>query len=109
MLSRKPEVILIYTMPSLIELLHKAQKELTCPTCGRSFMLSEIRPRGHINNTIMLQAVCSNNHFPIVLIFIPSKPFSAAIEPISKKEITQLKESLSAFNGDFSRIWKQTT
>lgn len=96
-------------MLSLIELLHKAQKELTCPTCGRSFMLSEIRPRGHINNTIMLQAVCSNNHFPIVLIFIPSKPFTATIEPISKQEITQLKASLGSFDGNFAQIWKTPT
>jgi hypothetical protein len=93
-------------MPSLIELLHKAQKELTCPTCGRNFLLSEIRPRGHINNTIMLQAVCSNNHFPIVLIFIPSKPFTAAINPISKRDIVNIKQKLESFSGDFETLWK---
>lgn len=95
-------------MPSLIELLHKAQKELSCPTCGRNFLLSEIRPRGHINNTIMLQAVCSNNHFPIVLIFIPSKPFTADIAPITKNDIEKIKDSLEAFNGDFNLIWKRS-
>ncbi len=93
-------------MLSLIELLHKAQKELTCPTCGRTFSLSEIRPRGHINNTIMLQAVCSNNHFPIVLIFIPSKPLTAKIVPISKRDALQCKQWLDSFDGNFNVLWK---
>ncbi len=95
-------------MPSLLELLQQAQKELTCPTCGRRFMLSEIRPRGHVNNTLMLQAVCSNNHFPIVLFFIPSKPFTDAITPITKGDILRLRQSLEAFEGDFKKIWSQT-
>jgi hypothetical protein len=95
-------------MISLIELLHQAQKELTCPTCGRNFLISEIRPRGHINKTIMLQAVCSNNHFPIVLIFIPSKPFSAKITPITKRDILKLKQRVDAFDGDFATLWSDT-
>jgi hypothetical protein len=94
-------------MPSLIELLQQAQKELTCPTCGRSFLIPEIRPRGHVNNTIMLQAVCSNNHFPIVLIFIPSKPFTEKIEPIRRQDITSLKKTLDTFEGDFHDLWKK--
>jgi hypothetical protein len=95
-------------MPNLIELLHQAQKELTCPTCGRNFLLSEIRPRNHINNTIMLQAVCSNNHFPIVLIFIPSKPVNASITPVTKKDVVSLKQAMETFNGDFSGLWTET-
>lgn len=92
-------------MPSLIELLHQAQKELTCPTCGRSFMLSEIRPRGHINNTIMLQAVCSNNHFPIVLIFIPPQQSTVKIKPITKRDVLKLKQALDGFEGKFTDVW----
>lgn len=94
-------------MPSLIELLHQAQKELTCPTCGRTFLVSEIRPRAHINNTIMLQAVCSNNHFPIVLIFIPPKPFTTKVAPITKREILKLKQALDQFDGDFATLWQK--
>ncbi len=92
-------------MPNLIELLRQAQKELSCPTCGRNFLLSEIRPRGHVNQTLMLQAVCSNNHFPIVMIFIPSKPFDDSIKPITKKDITKLSQKLQAFDGDFAKLW----
>ncbi len=92
--------------PSLIELLQQAQKELRCPTCGRSFLLSEIRCRGHINNSVMLQAICSDNHFPTVLIFIPSKPFPHQIKPISKRDITQFKEHLATFDGEFSKLWR---
>lgn len=90
---------------SLYDLLHQAQNELTCPTCGRSFLLSEIRPRGHYQNTVMLQAICSNNHFPIVLIFIPSKPFSGKITPIDKEDLTKLKHTLATFDGDFIGVW----
>ena len=93
-------------MLSLIELLQQAQQELTCPTCGRRFHLSEIRPRGHINDTIMLQAVCSNNHFPVVLIFIPSKPFPSYVHPIRKGEIIKIKQVLASFDGDFRALWK---
>jgi hypothetical protein len=93
---------------SLIELLHQAQKELSCPTCGRSFLLSEIRPRGHVNNTIMLQAVCSNNHFPIVLIFIPPKQVETKVKPITKRDIVKLKQALETFDGKFTEIWQNT-
>lgn len=94
-------------MLSLIELIHQAQKELSCPTCGRTFLLSEIRPRGHVNNTIMLQAVCSNNHFPIVLIFIPPKPFAAKVRSLTKRDVLKLKQALDAFDGDFAALWKK--
>jgi hypothetical protein len=93
-------------MPNLIELLHQAQKELTCPTCGRSFHLSEIRPRGHVNHTIMLQAVCSNNHFPIVLIFIPTKPFKTNLKPITKKDVLAISQAIESFEGTFNTLWK---
>lgn len=95
-------------MISLLELLQQAQKELTCPTCGRTFLISEIRPRGRVNNTVMLQAVCSNNHFPVVLIFIPSKPFSGKIKAIGKKEVTEIAERLATFDGDFAALWEKT-
>jgi len=93
-------------MLSLIELLRKAQKELTCPTCGRTFSLSEIRPREHNNNTIMLQAICSNNHFPIVLIFIPSKPLTTKITTVNKQDTELVKQWLGIFDGNFSELWK---
>lgn len=93
-------------MHSLIELLQQAQKELTCPTCGRHFMLSEIRPRGRVKNNIMLQAICANNHFPVVLIFIPSKPFDGKLKALTKKEATDFGEHLATFNGDFATLWK---
>jgi hypothetical protein len=92
-------------MPSLIELLQQAQKELRCPSCGRGFMLSEIRCRGHVNNNVMLQAVCSENHFPTVLIFIPAKAYSGNIKPITRKDTAKLKESLATFDGTFSKLW----
>lgn len=96
-------------MLSLIELLQQAQKELACPSCGRGFQLSEIRPRGRVKNNIMLQAVCANNHFPVVLIFIPSKPFDGKIKAIGKKEIIELELRLNNFDGDFVGMWKQNT
>ncbi len=92
-------------MPSLIELLQQAQKELRCPTCGRSFLLSEIRCRGHMNNSVMLQAICSENHFPTVLIFIPSKTFPDSLRPLTKKDVTKIKEVIAEFDGNFSKIW----
>lgn len=93
-------------MTSLIELLQQAQKELACPTCGRRFHLSEIRPRNHINNTIMLQAICTNNHFPIVLMFIPSKSLPSSIQPLKKNDVAQLAKTLDSFDGLFSKAWQ---
>ncbi len=92
-------------MPNLIELLKQAQKELRCPTCGRNFLLSEIRCRGQVDNNIMLQVVCSENHFPIVLIFIPSKNFNASIKPITKRDLVRMKDALQTFDGDFGKLW----
>lgn len=96
-------------MLSLIELLQQAQRELSCPTCGRSFQLAEIRPRGRVKNNLMLQAICANNHFPIVLIFIPSKPFDGKIKPIGKLEIEAINQRLSAFDGNFVGLWNQNS
>lgn len=92
-------------MPSLIQLLQQAQQELACPTCGRSFHLSEIRPRNHAKKAIMLQAVCSNNHFPIVLVFIPQQPLTEVIKPITKREVNNLSQALQGFDGEFNKIW----
>ena len=99
----------IQQMHSLIELLQQAQKELSCPTCGRGFQLGEIRPRGRIKNNLMLQAVCANNHFPVVIIFIPNKPFNVQLKAISKKDTDALALRLSDFNGDFASLWKQNS
>jgi len=97
-------------MSTLLDILHQAQRELHCPTCGRAFLLSEIRPRGtHKKGTLTLQVVCSNNHFPVVLMFIPSQPVALDVQPIKKRDVTALDTALATFEGDFVGLWTKST
>lgn len=90
---------------SISDLIKRASRELTCPTCGRKFNLDEIKYRGSINHTILLQAVCANNHFPVVMIFIPPKAVADKLAPISSTDVRALEERLRRFRGNFNSLW----
>lgn len=91
---------------NLSELLKQAKQELICPTCGRGFALNEIKYRGRVNHSVILQAVCANGHFPVVLVFVPSQASTVDIKPITPKDVKTLEQKLTTFTGDFNSVWK---
>ena len=92
-------------MNPIQEIIQQAQKDLYCPTCGRSFTLNEIKLRGLYNNTILLQAVCANEHTPIIMIFVASYKNVNNIHIIDADDILKAHKTFKNFNGDFQAIW----
>lgn len=92
-------------MNPITEIIQQAQKNLYCPTCGRSFSLNEIRLRGMYNHTILLQAICANDHNPVIMIFIASYKNINNIHVINTNDILKAHKTFKVFNGDFQAIW----
>lgn len=92
-------------MNPIQEIIQQAQKDLYCPSCGRSFRLNEIRLRGLYNNTILLQTVCANEHTPIIMIFVASYKNANNFHIIDADDILKAHKTFKNFNGDFQAIW----
>lgn len=75
-------------MRSLQDEIRQAQRELSCPVCGRSFDLRDIRVRSYLNNSsIELSVVCSRGHSPIILLVPVSLKEITKAGPITEKEL----------------------
>lgn len=103
------------------EILKQAQQILYCTTCGRTYQLEEIRLRGFLEDTVILQTICSNHHAPVVTFYLtnstgqitPAEPSAGLAKAaarqqskkISKDDVLDLHESLHDFDGDFKKLW----
>ncbi len=94
-------------MNPIQEIIQKAQRDLYCPTCGRNFNLNEIKLRGLYNNTVLLQAVCSNGHSPVIMIFVASYKMIGNIQPITTDDVLKAHKTFKNFDGDFISLWKR--
>lgn len=94
-------------MSSLQEILKQAQKDLYCPTCGRSFTLGEIHLRGLFNHTLLLQTVCTNGHSPVIMMFVTPYYQSDELKSLDSDDILALHSTLKTFNGDFQKLWQK--
>jgi hypothetical protein len=105
-------------MNGLEEILHQAQKILTCPQCGRSFEISEIQLKGMWGNTLIFQTSCQNNHPPVNSVFVVSYKKSLgksyplgqkpALQPITTDDVLDGAEVIDAFDGDFEKLWRKS-
>jgi len=105
------------------EILKQAQQILYCTTCGRTYQLDEIRLRGFLDDTLILQTICSNHHAPVVTFYLTNstpgvkadKPTVLA-EPVQKREpqkvtkddVLDLHQGMKDFDGDFRQLWNMT-
>ena len=95
-------------MNSLPEIIAAAQKDLYCPTCGRSFNLNEIHIRGMFDHTVLLQTLCANGHVPVIMIFVASVSSKQKIAPINSDDVIKAHSALKEFDGNFVSLWKKT-
>ena len=72
-------------MRSLQDEIRKAQQELTCPICSRSFELRDIHLRHFGAASAELSVTCNRGHFPIILLI-----------PLTLKEIAKAGQISSA-------------
>lgn len=92
-------------MKPIDRILIEAQRNLSCPVCGRRYEISEIKVRGVFDSTYVLQTVCQENHNPISTTFIAAvgnAVFKEITElPISRIETVRFNKALEQFDGDF--------
>lgn len=102
------------------EILKQAQQILYCTTCGRTYQLDEIRLRGFLDDTMILQTICSNHHAPVVTFYLtnsvpgakpektvelPREVEKLASKRVTKDDVLDLHQSLKDFDGNFRKLW----
>lgn len=91
-------------MPNLHEIIAQIQRDLYCPVCGQDFEIGEIRLRGLLDHTLIVQTICTGGHITLFMTTIKQKVQEKL--PISTNDILDLYKSLSNFNGNFQQLWK---
>lgn len=95
-------------MNTLREIIKQAQRELYCNTCHRSFGLDEIRFKGQLEKTILLQTVCMNNHPPTIMVFMAPFSGNLNLEPINHDDLLQFHKDITNYKGRLKDIIKQS-
>jgi len=90
-------------MRNLYQLFEKIKQDLYCPVCRRQYLLDEIKLRGIFTQTLVIQAICVNNHLTV---FMTTYQNNIVNIPISINDILDLHQELKNFNGDFIKKWK---
>lgn len=93
-------------MNNLHKIIEQIQKDLSCPACGKSFDIGEIRIRGLFDHTIIIQTICDNNHLTLFMTKIQDQ--ITKNKPITTNEIIGLHQKLTKFDGDFEKLWKMS-
>ncbi len=82
-------------MRSLQDEIVQVQRDLTCPICGRSFELKDIRVRSFLNNgTVELSVGCSRNHFPVILLVPVTLRELVKAGPITDQDVEKAAEKI---------------
>jgi len=92
-------------MRSLQDEIKKAQQELACPICNRSFRLKDMNLRTIWPNSIIeLSVVCSRGHFPIILIVPIALKESAKAGRIKRKELINIHHQINKLKKSLTTI-----
>lgn len=91
-------------------MLDQAHAALTCPVCHRTFERDELRLRGILERHGIVQASCSEQHNPTVVIFVadqqPAAGRTAKSKPLTTKDVLALHQTLKTFDGNFRKHLK---
>lgn len=91
-------------MPNMHEIIAQIQRDLYCPVCGRSFEIGEIRLKGLLDHTLIVQTICAQGHMTLFMTTI--KNDSVKKKTFNTDDILDLHKALDKFDGDFQTIWK---
>ncbi|HUD21016.1 MAG TPA: hypothetical protein VMQ44_03050 [Candidatus Saccharimonadales bacterium] len=84
-------------MRSLQDEIVQVQRDLTCPICGRSFELKDIRIRSFLpSGTTELSVGCDRNHFPVILLVPVTLRELVKAGPITGKEVRSISKKIEA-------------
>ncbi len=94
----------------LDSMLDQAQSALSCPVCHRSFERNELRLRGMFERHGIVQASCSQEHNPTVVIFVAdehgAKSTVSKEQRITANDVLELHHALESFDGNFRNALK---
>ncbi len=94
-------------MDTIKRLIEQAKALMVCPEFGRHYETDEIKFKGFLDHTYILQEACSNNHQPIFTTWItsyaPTEP--ADRTPLQDDHVLALHEALQHFSGNFRALW----
>jgi hypothetical protein len=86
-------------MRSLQDEIIQAQRELTCPICGRHFGIKDIRVQPTFGQGIVELAVsCNREHFPVILLVPVNLKKLIEAGPIRRKELKLAETRIDKIN-----------
>ncbi len=95
-------------MHDIFQLIEQARSSITCPACGRNFEAKEIRFKGSMDHSFVLQTSCVNNHSLIYTTWITSTVPMILRDhstPLDSDDLITLNKALKHFKGDFNALW----
>lgn len=91
-------------------MLDQAHAALSCPVCHRRFERDELRLRGILERHGVIQASCSEQHNPTVVIFVadqkPAGQGKSTRKPLTATDVLNLHTTLKTFDGNFRKHLK---
>lgn len=97
-------------MRNHLEILKRASKFIVCPYCGKHYDLEDIMIRNVNDGQMVLQAICSRGHSPIITLFITrlgnGNIKSEKTYPIINNDVIILHQNLKRFKGNFKDLFK---
>lgn len=103
-------------MINLLDLYKIAKSNLACITCNTKFQRENIALRGAFDNKLIMETYCENGHLPTVAIYItsykninPSVDLQEDYKLVTNQDVMDVKIGLKNFNGDFEKLFSQTT
>lgn len=96
-------------MHDIEQLIEQARLMMSCPSCGRRYEADEIRLKGYMEHTYVLQASCDHNHPNVlstwVTSLIPTK--IKELQPLHDDHVLAMYTALQQFDGDFRSLWNK--
>ena len=96
-------------MNDIQQLIEQAKALLVCPSCGRHFAATEIKFKGFMDHTCILQASCSNQHPALFTTWITSYSPTRIedVTPLDSDHILSLHQALERFDGNCTALWSK--
>ncbi len=93
------------SLQPLFEIVTRAQQQLSCSVCRRSFELEEIKVRGMMDGQYLVQTACHRGHAPSLILYVVSAT-PRPVSSVSTDDVLDLHQTLKDFNGDFKSVFE---
>lgn len=91
-------------LSTLAQIICQIQRDLACPVCAKKYAIGDIQLKGLFDHTLIVQAVCANDHLTILITAINNIRNN---DPMSDNDVINMHLFLQNFNGDFQTLWNK--